>query len=119
MGDARIHCRVGRCALERERRRKAIFDALNVVYDGDEKRGIVKLNAMSLSFTLVGIVILMIVIAAVVVVPLVLALVGLPPNARRACFRCCDGRCCSCSWCWGLQCCIATVPRDARRNGVG
>jgi membrane protein len=55
---------------------KAIFDALNVVYDEDEKRGIVKLNAMSLSFTLAGIVILMIIIAAVVVVPLVLAFVG-------------------------------------------
>ena len=55
---------------------KAIFDALNVVYDEDEKRGIVKLNAISLSFTLAGILVLMIVIGAVVVVPLVLALVG-------------------------------------------
>ena len=55
---------------------KAIFDALNVVYDEDEKRGIVKLNAISLSFTLAGILVLMIIIGAVVVVPLVLALVG-------------------------------------------
>jgi uncharacterized BrkB/YihY/UPF0761 family membrane protein len=33
---------------------KAIFDALNVVYQEREKRGFVKLNAVSLAFTLAG-----------------------------------------------------------------
>jgi membrane protein len=55
---------------------KAIFDALNIVYDEDEKRGLIKLNAMSLSFTLAGILVLMLVLGAVVVVPLVLTFVG-------------------------------------------
>ena len=31
---------------------KAVFDALNIVYDEDEKRGFIKLNAISLTFTL-------------------------------------------------------------------
>lgn len=31
---------------------KAIIDALNVVYDEEEKRSFVKLNAVSLAFTL-------------------------------------------------------------------
>ena len=55
---------------------KAIFDALNVVYDEDEKRGFFKLNAISLSFTFAGVVVLILVLAAVVALPLVLAFVG-------------------------------------------
>ena len=31
---------------------KALFDALNIVYDEDEKRGFIKLNAITLLFTL-------------------------------------------------------------------
>ena len=55
---------------------KAIFDALNVVYDEDEKRSFIKLNLISLSFTLGAIVVLLLAIGAVVVLPLVLAYLG-------------------------------------------
>ena len=56
---------------------KAMFDALNIVYDEKEKRGFVALNLWSLGFTLGAIAILMIAIASVVVVPVVLQYVGL------------------------------------------
>jgi membrane protein len=55
---------------------KAIFDALNIVYDEDEKRGFIKLNLISLSFTLAGIVVVILIIGAVVLLPLVLAFLG-------------------------------------------
>ena len=55
---------------------KAIFDALNIVYDEDEKRGIVMLNLISLAFTAGAIVALLFSLAAVVVLPLVLAFAG-------------------------------------------
>jgi membrane protein len=55
---------------------KAIFDALNVVYDEDEKRGWIKLNVISLSFTFAGVVALILILGAVVALPLVLAFVG-------------------------------------------
>jgi membrane protein len=55
---------------------KAIIDALNIVYDEDEKRGFIKLNAISLAFTLAGIFALILVLAAVVALPLVLAFAG-------------------------------------------
>ncbi|HEY1864975.1 MAG TPA: YihY/virulence factor BrkB family protein, partial [Roseiarcus sp.] len=56
---------------------KGIIDALNVVYDEKEKRSFVKLNLLSLLFTLVAIVSLMIALAAVVVAPIVLSAIGL------------------------------------------
>ena len=56
---------------------KAIFDALNIVYDEKEKRGFVALNALSLAFTVAAIAILMLAIGAVVVLPIVLNYVGL------------------------------------------
>jgi membrane protein len=55
---------------------KAICDALNIVYDEDEKRGIVTLNAISLTFTLGAICVLLLALGAVVVLPLVLAFLG-------------------------------------------
>jgi len=55
---------------------KAIFDALNIVYDEDEKRGIVTLNLVSLAFTAGAIVALLLALGAVVVLPLVLAFAG-------------------------------------------
>ena len=55
---------------------KAIFDALNVVYDEDENRGWIKLNAISLSFTFAGVVVLILILGAVVALPLILAFVG-------------------------------------------
>ena len=56
---------------------KAIMDALNVVYDEKEKRGFIKLNLVSLAFTLVALVAVLLAIGAVVVVPVVLNYVGL------------------------------------------
>jgi len=55
---------------------KSIFDALNIVYDEDEKRGIVTLNLVSLTFTVGAIVSLLLALGAVVVLPLVLAFAG-------------------------------------------
>jgi len=48
---------------------KAMFDALNVVYGEEEKRGFIKLNAISLAFTTGAIVFLLLAIGVVVAVP--------------------------------------------------
>lgn len=56
---------------------KSLFDTLNIVYGEKEKRGFVKLNAASLSFTLAGIVFVLVALGAVVVLPVVLNFVGL------------------------------------------
>jgi membrane protein len=56
---------------------KAIMDALNVVYDEKEKRGFIKLNLVSLAFTLAALVAVLLAIGAVVVVPVILNYVGL------------------------------------------
>jgi membrane protein len=55
---------------------KAIFDALNVVYDEDEKRSFIRLNLISLCFTFGAVVVLLLAIGSVVVLPLVLAYLG-------------------------------------------
>ena len=56
---------------------KAIIDALNVVYDEKEKRSFVRLNLLSLMFTLIAIFSLMVALAAVVIAPIVFSAVGL------------------------------------------
>jgi membrane protein len=56
---------------------KAIIDALNVVYDEQEKRGFFKLNAVSLAFTFGGLLAVLIAIGTVVALPIVLATIGL------------------------------------------
>ncbi|MBA1158940.1 YihY/virulence factor BrkB family protein [Microvirga mediterraneensis] len=56
---------------------KAIFDALNIVYDEEEKRSFVRLNLQSLAFTLAAIGFILLALAAIVVVPIVLDFVGL------------------------------------------
>ncbi|HYV69680.1 MAG TPA: YhjD/YihY/BrkB family envelope integrity protein, partial [Pseudolabrys sp.] len=48
---------------------KALFDALNIVYDRQERRGLVKLNLISLAFTGGALLILLLAIAAIVVLP--------------------------------------------------
>jgi membrane protein len=58
---------------------KALMDALNLVYDEPEKRGIIKLNAVSLAFTSAAIVFLLLAVAAVIVLPLALDYIGFPP----------------------------------------
>jgi membrane protein len=53
---------------------KSMFDALNVVYEEDEKRGFIKLNAQALVFTLGALVFLLLALVAVAVIPVVLKL---------------------------------------------
>lgn len=56
---------------------KALFDALNVVYEEREKRGFFKLTAISLLFTLGGIAFLLLAIGATIIIPLALSFVGM------------------------------------------
>ena len=51
---------------------KSLFDTLNIVYDEKEKRGFLKLNAVSLSFTVAAIAFVLLALGAVVVIPFVL-----------------------------------------------
>jgi membrane protein len=60
---------------------KALFDALNVVYEEEEKRSFLKLNAISLLFTVGGIFMFLAAMAAMVVIPVVLDYVGLSETA--------------------------------------
>jgi membrane protein len=55
----------------------ALFDALNVVYDEEEKRSLMRFYATTVLFTLAGIVFVIVAIAGIVVLPLVLRFVGL------------------------------------------
>jgi membrane protein len=48
---------------------KALFDALNVVYRVDEERSFIKLNSVSLTFVVAGVLFLMLAISAVVAFP--------------------------------------------------
>lgn len=56
---------------------KSLVDTLNIVYGEKEKRGIVKLNMVSLSFTVAGIAFVLAALGAVVIVPVVLSFIGL------------------------------------------
>jgi membrane protein len=56
---------------------KALIDALNVVYEEEEKRGFVRLNLVSLGFTVGVIAAMLVAVGAVVVTPLVLTHLGL------------------------------------------
>jgi membrane protein len=57
---------------------KALFDALNAVYQEKEKRSFIRLNAVTLSFTIATIAFLLIALAAVVALPLILNYLPLP-----------------------------------------
>ena len=56
---------------------KAVFDALNIIYDEWEKRGLIKVNLVSLLFTVGAIGAVLLAVGAVVVFPLLLAALGL------------------------------------------
>jgi membrane protein len=62
---------------------KALFDALNLVYDERGTRGLIKLNLISLAFTTGAIVFLMISLGAIVVLPLALGYLGLSGQATQ------------------------------------
>jgi membrane protein len=57
---------------------KALFDALNVVYEEKEKRGFIRLNAVTLSFTIATIAFLLIALACVVALPVIVNYLPLP-----------------------------------------
>ncbi len=61
---------------------KALIDALNVVYEEEEKRSFVVLNIVSLIFTMAAVVAMLAAVAAVVAIPLVLSDVGLGAIAQ-------------------------------------
>ena len=61
---------------------KAIFDALNIVYDEEEKRSFIKLNLQSLAFTLGAILFLIAAITGIVVLPILLDYVGQGESAE-------------------------------------
>jgi membrane protein len=56
---------------------KGMFDALNVIYHEKEKRSFIRLNALSLAFTLGLIVFVLLTLAALTIVPLALSYLGL------------------------------------------
>jgi membrane protein len=56
---------------------KSLFDALNLVYNEEEERGLIKLNLVSLTFTVAAILFGLVGLAAVVVLPLALNYIGL------------------------------------------
>jgi membrane protein len=56
---------------------KSLFDALNILYGAREKRGFIKLNAISLAMTVGGIAFMLIAAAAVIVLPGALGFAGL------------------------------------------
>lgn len=55
---------------------KSIFDALNLVYDEPEKRGFIKLNLVSLAFTIAAIVFVLVAIGGIVALPAVFTATG-------------------------------------------
>src|SRR5262245_37476467 len=56
---------------------KAMFDALNVVYHEKEKRSFIRLNAISLAFTLGAMVFVLVALATMTVLPAMLSYLGL------------------------------------------
>jgi membrane protein len=62
---------------------KAVLDALNVAYEVEEKRGLVRLNLVSLAFTVAGLVAILVMVGAVIGVPLALERLGLDQGARQ------------------------------------
>jgi membrane protein len=58
---------------------KAMIDALNVIQGREERRGIVRLNVLSLGFTVSAIAFLLLAVGAVVAFPLVMSTFGLKP----------------------------------------
>jgi membrane protein len=61
---------------------KAVIDALNVAYEEREKRSFVRLNLLSLAFTIGGIAALLLMVGAVVAFPLALDHLGLGPESK-------------------------------------
>jgi membrane protein len=63
---------------------KALFDALNVAYQEEEKRGFFKLNGLSLLFTLGALVAGLVTLFTIVVIPVALHVLGLEAGVETA-----------------------------------
>ncbi|GLR86983.1 hypothetical protein GCM10007857_36940 [Bradyrhizobium iriomotense] len=61
---------------------KSIIDALNVAYEEREKRSFIRLNLVSLAFTVGGIAALLLMVGTVVAFPLALNHLGLAPESK-------------------------------------
>ncbi|WP_224994230.1 YihY/virulence factor BrkB family protein [Cesiribacter sp. SM1] len=57
---------------------KAVFEGVNITYNEKDERGFIKLNALTLLFTICGIIIGFLAIAMIVVFPAVIDMIGLP-----------------------------------------
>ena len=77
--------------MEREFGTKAVIDGLNVAYEETEKRSFIRLNLISLVFTLGAFLLLTLAVGAVVVAPIVLIHLGLGGVADTL-VRLCVGR---------------------------
>jgi len=62
---------------------KAVLDSLNVAYEAEEKRGLIRLNLVSLAFTVAGLAAILVMVGAVIGVPLALERLGLDQGARQ------------------------------------
>jgi membrane protein len=60
---------------------KSLFDTLNIVYGEEEKRGFVSLNAISLCFTIAGILFMLAALGSIVAIPYLLNDVALPSTS--------------------------------------
>ena len=98
---------------------KAMFDALNVVYHEKEKRGFVRLNAISLTFTLGAMLFVTLALTALTVLPAVLNSLGL----SRAIELLVKVGSLASAFSWGKFCNCPNLSISARagtnRNGVG
>ncbi|MFE1603160.1 YihY/virulence factor BrkB family protein [Methylobacterium sp. ID0610] len=56
---------------------KAIFDALNIVYEEEEKRSFIQLNLQSLTFTFGGLLFVVVALTGIVVLPVILNFIGM------------------------------------------
>jgi membrane protein len=92
---------------------KALFDALNVAYEEEEKRGFFKLNAVALAFTLGGIVFTGLLVNVVVGVPVVLH------GCRWVLWAACSWRCCRPSSCSGWRPCSSRSSTASGRAAAG
>jgi membrane protein len=63
---------------------KSLIEALNLVYKETEKRGFIRLNAISLTFTLAAIVFVLLTLGAMIVLPIALNYLGIAAAAELA-----------------------------------
>lgn len=61
---------------------KAIIDAINVAYEAREQRSFIRLNLVSLAFTIGAIVAMLLMVSAVIAFPLLLDRLGLEPESQ-------------------------------------